>query len=515
MDARFKRYPDYEIKKEDKIPAHSYLYGHRTKETQNAYEYMLEFLQVVLAKKEIGTRVGIDEYFPKFDEAERISMRYMPRTAIGLKRFVFFERSKFEGKVEADMLAYEACVQRIEERIKADTKGERESCVRLIQGLLYGFNASEYGRIWFNKNLLPVCEKFVLPESIGASSRRKEIKPDNEDDDLFKDSRLDGLFEYTKYTNMCRGGELYYLHLLQGINSCGNEESREIISSGIKKMLGSCPQIESLAEFIDKEWRAVINKDTENRPSKRLAFIPASAAKCSQYTVSELVNFFRSALVPLEKEEIFSVGIILQLLRMMYIQTGEITGKKCVWIPDINNGENPEMKKLAIEAYADNEQSIIASLYAGYEYCKGKYERIMDKELDEKKFIKEGKAATVSAFRKIAKQIGIVIPVTGAGMRFSLSEQAIKFLVTSIAEPKHKLTLDKFVESLYKRYSIIIGAKEYKEAMSKGYVKSLSDTSFLEKNKENFARKLKECGFLRDLSDATAIVENPYSEESL
>ena len=37
--------------------------------------------------------------------------------------------------------------------------------------------------------------------------------------------------------------------------------------------------------------------------------------------------------------------------------------------------------------------------------------------------------------------------------------------------------------------------------------------SFLEENKIAFSQKLKECGFLRDLSDATAIVENPYESE--
>ena len=45
-----------------------------------------------------------------------------------------------------------------------------------------------------------------------------------------------------------------------------------------------------------------------------------------------------------------------------------------------------------------------------------------------------------------------------------------------------------------------------------GNIVEIGDFSCLEENKKAFAQKLKECGFLRDLSDATSIVENPYEE---
>ena len=49
--------------------------------------------------------------------------------------------------------------------------------------------------------------------------------------------------------------------------------------------------------------------------------------------------------------------------------------------------------------------------------------------------------------------------------------------------------------------------------MEKGSLCAVSDLSFMDENKQAFAEKLKECGFLRDLSDATSIVENPYERE--
>ena len=75
------------------------------------------------------------------------------------------------------------------------------------------------------------------------------------------------------------------------------------------------------------------------------------------------------------------------------------------------------------------------------------------------------------------------------------------------------ITLDEFIESLYSHYGMIIGPKEYKKEMENGCVKKVGDVSFLEENKAALTQKLKDCGFLRDLSDATSIVENPYERE--
>ena len=99
-------------------------------------------------------------------------------------------------------------------------------------------------------------------------------------------------------------------------------------------------------------------------------------------------------------------------------------------------------------------------------------------------------------------------------MRFSLSEDAIKFLVLAIIPPKNMITLDEFIELLYTHYGIVIGPDQYSKEMQNGSVKDIGNLSFLEENKLAFSQKLKDCGFLRDLSDATSIVENPYESEA-
>ena len=68
---------------------------------------------------------------------------------------------------------------------------------------------------------------------------------------------------------------------------------------------------------------------------------------------------------------------------------------------------------------------------------------------------------------------------------------------------------------LYEHFELVISAEHYSRAVTEGKVVPLNNVAFLNANKEDFAQKLKECGFLRDLSDATAIVENPYESEEV
>ena len=73
-----------------------------------------------------------------------------------------------------------------------------------------------------------------------------------------------------------------------------------------------------------------------------------------------------------------------------------------------------------------------------------------------------------------------------------------------------KMTLNMFLEKLYCHFNIVIGPNEYKTMVGEdgGLNESLSN-SFAE-NVVAFQAFLKATGFLRELSDATSIVVNPY-----
>jgi hypothetical protein len=210
--------------------------------------------------------------------------------------------------------------------------------------------------------------------------------------------------------------------------------------------------------------------------------------------------------------ETLANGIILQLMRMMYLAASTPTESNC-WVIDVNCSgfENVEAKKNAIAAFKHNEEVISTYLYHGLD----EHREILSKDKDDQTLIKDAANDSYRLFRKLGKMIGVIIPITGKGMRFTLSEDIIKFLVLAIIPPKKMITLDAFVESLYTHFGMVIGPEQYKKEMLRGSVSEVGDFSFLESNMEAFAQKLKDCGFLRDLSDATSIVENPYEWEEV
>lgn len=494
----------YNAKKPSKsLPLQSYLFGHRVQPSQTKYEYLIEFLQVVIAKKINAYEKSLgNTYFPVDKSVLESTMKYQPETRIGLKRFVFFPKSKLEGKAEVDKVAYEKCVEELISCISGKSEIKRKNCVKILQNLLRGFSAVNQSRSWFDQNLLPICPEVILPEGMGVKKWRQGLTFSNDNADV------DGKFDYHRYTYMCRGGEVYYLHLLSAINE--HPEYQQVISDRLKEMIHSFPQFSYLCNFVQSTWENYMLVTEEVKPvTKDIGIIPAAFSSRNEYLLKELTNFLNSKSHPFEKMEMLANGILLQLLRAMYLAASTQTESNC-WVVDVNcrGYENSEMKKIAVSSFRHNEEVISNYLYRELGNLRSEL-----KETDESKIIKGAADDSYRLFRKMGKMIGIVIPATGPGMRFSLSEDIIKFLVLSVIPPKNLITLDEFMEQLYYHFGMVIGPQQYQREMEKGSVKRIGELSFMEENKRAFAQKLKDCGFLRDLSDATSIVENPYESE--
>ena len=498
-------YPEkYDLQKA--LPLQSYLFGHRVQPSQTKYEYLIEFLQVAIAKKKNASSekpYDADDMFPTDDEKLNGNIVYRPETRIGLKRFVFLPKSKLDGKAKVDQLAYNDCIRALEEKVIGDSPIKRKNSIKIIQNLLNGFSAVNQSRSWFDQNMLPICPEVILPEGMGVKKWRQGL------DYELGNADIDYKFDYHRYTYMCRGGEVYYLHLLNAINE--NPEFKDPIQTQLRKMISSFPQFSYVCNYIQNTWEnhILIQKEDKVPVEKRLGAIPDSFAERNRYTLTELTNFLNSRSHPFEKMETLANGLILQLLRAMYLSASTASESNC-WVIDVNcdGYNNSEAKKIAISSFIKNEETINNYLYSGLEEYREKLAAS-----DESKIIKDAADDSYRLFRKMGKMIGIIIPNTGKGMRFTLSEDIIKFLVLSIIPPKRMITLDEFVDLLYEHFGMVIGPKQYRKEMDKDCLKKIGDYSFLEENKKAFAQKLKDCGFLRDLSDATSIVENPYDLE--
>lgn len=507
-------YPE-NFKPNKEVPLQSWLFGHRVQPGQTKYEYLIEFLQVALARKENTTwHRQYDGMFPVDESVGLDGFQYFPKSRIGLKRFVFFPKSKLDGKAKVDEDAYAACVVALTTNMTGGNAVAKKETISIIQNLMNGFCAVNQNRSWFDQNMLPVCPEVILPEGMGIKKWRQELKSSFAPGELDVDYK----FDFHKYTYMCRGGEVYYLHLLSAINE--HPQYKDIIEQRLNKMVTSFPQFSYLCSFVQETWEThmeyteIEKNEAERRALKKdLGAIPTRFSARNYFTLYELTNLLNSKAHPFEKMEILSNGIILQIMRMMYIAASTENDSNC-WVIDVNckGFNNSEAKKTAITAFKHNEEVISDYLYTGYDLF---VDKLADKyRSDIQSAIRNAAEDSYKLFRKMGKMIGIIIPNTGNGMRFSLSEDIIKFLVLSIIPPQCMITLDEFVAKLHKHYGMVIGPEQFKFEMEKGSVKATGDLSFLNENLKAFSQKLKDCGFLRDLSDATAIVENPYESEA-
>ena len=512
METMYPKMLDYQ--NNERISLQSFLFGHRIKPQQTLYEYLIEFLIVAMSEKTIAGQ-QTNEMFPVSEQLIGSQIDYMPVSNMGLKRFIFFENSRIDTRADIDKQAYQKCCELIAEHISVeDSSFRKEDCMFILQNVLYGFSVENAGRSWFVKNLLPVCTEVLFPEALGVQKMRQSVSKDLEENPNYD---IDKKFEYNSYTYMCRGGEVYYLHILHAMNAF--PERKERIEHNLKRLMNSMPELSCISRFIQNTWIqemdfADVAKQKKNKITKHLGAIPKYFEKRDEFVIAELDLFLSCKMQPMEKLDIFSYGQILQILRIMYTSAQEYGDT--AWILDMSEStqrEQAEIRKLCTASFVKNEESIINYLRANLDwYCEMK--QITETEKREKTY-QDAEKDSYKLFRKLAKNIGILIPITGSNMRFTLSEEIIKFLVMALIPAGSKVTFDWFLDMMYRHFDMIITPEHYHQAAKEEKIHLAEDVTFLNANKTAFAQKLKNCGFLRDLSDATAIVENPYEMERL
>lgn len=489
-------------------PLQSVVFGHRFKANQSFYEYILEFLIVVFSEKKIDGKF-IDELFPLGVNINS-GIEYKIKNKAGLKRFIFFEKSKLDGRFNLDKKAYEFHLDLLKDYIEIEddlTYLNKDIAIELIQNLLYGFSAVLENRSWFAQSMLPICKHTLMPEIMGTKGKR------NVDYDVMTDDfkeKVDSVFQTNRYNFMARGGEVYYLHVLSALNNY--PQYKQAIENGFNLLINQFDELERLCENIQNTWinRAEV-KEEKTVVTKTLGYIPSGFKNREEKTLIELINILYSEMHPFEKIETLANGIIFQIMIMCYEQARNVVGKeKGYLIFDVNcykGKSNEEVKKIATMNYQKYEQDLLNALYANVSNYRNKDKS--GNEKSEEDTIKEAIDDSIKVYKKLGKRIGIIRPINEKSIRFTLNEEILKYLVVSLIKPNTKMTFDRFLDKLYLNYGIIIGNEQLTK-IDKKYLNI--DLSFLEINKKDLQVMLKDSGFLRELSDSTSIVENPYME---
>ena len=474
------------------------VFGNRFKSDQTMYEYLIEFLLIYMSAKNDGSSEEL-----RFHNAQEINSKQLSfhiKSNMGLRRFIFFDKAKQGGKIAVDQQAYDDLISELKQHIECDTDERAEELIAAIKDLLYGYAVVVKNRTWCAQAVLPLCKELVFCEAMPNVSSRKKIARNTNDI-----NEIDGDFARDKRNFLARGGELYYLHLLQALDN--QPEKKAKLELLLNYMLTEqCKKISNVCSFIEQTWENKKNYTSSVGTSNlKISGIPFGGyKKAGEYAVDELIGFLSNALDPIKRTELLAKGVMLQVLRMMSDRVSEYLNiTKSCWIVDMRGNDNKIVKSIAAKSFSDLEDRFLTALNDALPEC--------DDETKNLRNLNEARKNSLDVFRAKGKEIGCIIPVSGAHERFSLSEDVVSFLVLSLIRPGEKITVDSFLSKVYEHYGIVIGAEEYKRSLNNNVAKlSESLSSSFNSNIEAFQEFLNATGFLKELSDATSLVVNPY-----
>ena len=488
---------DYDRMEKGKIIS-SMLFGNRFKSDQTLYEYMIEFLLVYSSAKSADLNEG-KMSFHNLTIEKKLSYWVEPRMA--LRRFVFYDKSRKKGTIKADEQAYQEMLKILRTKMDGISEDEKNEYIESIQDLFHGYAVVIKKRFWGAQALLPICPEFMMCGCDPSEKKRKSSV--NWDDDPIS---VDSKFSFDRRNFLARGGELYYLHLLQGLEE--KEEKKEVLEYLLNDLVKvQCEKISKMASFIQDSWENEMGfEKAELAQQLNISFIPEEAYReCEDYSIDELINFLSCKMHPINRMEILAKGIMFQIMRMMSWRVSNYLGNtKRKWIVDMKGASKDSVKKIAAESYSALESDFMTAL--------NRIAREFEiSEDDMMTYVQKAKQDSLDIFRAKGKEMQCIIPNKGAFERFSLSEDVIRFLVLALISPGEKMTLNMFLEKLYMHYGIVIGPNEYRKSLENDELLDTSLASCFTENEIAFQKFLKETGFLKELSDATSIVTNPYA----
>ena len=352
MDFNLTTYPaNFNLKNGEKRSIASEIYGNRFHADQTLYEYLIEFLLVFVSEETEGENCKKECSFHNPDATGKLYYTVQPR--MGLKRFIFFDKNKKGDAAEIDKAAYNELINELMKRIKNCEQEEKMEILSSLQDLLHGYAVILKKRTWCAQAMLPLCPELIFCEAMPAKKKRAELKIEELYGDESEKMKIDTAFDFDKRNFLARGGELYYLHILQGLR--GQQNKKEKLEMLLREQLKTRGRkFTEIADFVQKTWEKHIGYDESPKKRMSISFIPENAYKnIASDSVDELINYMSCRMHPDKKIELLSKGVMIQVMRMLTVATTNYLNieREC-WIMDISGTTRDVVKKIA--AYSFN-----------------------------------------------------------------------------------------------------------------------------------------------------------------
>lgn len=313
------------------------IYGNRFHGDQTVYEYLIEFLLVFASAKtksaDENGNVTLENKL-RFHADADAELSYFVEPRNGFRRFVFYEQAKKARLIPADEEAYKEIRRVLMERVDADREADKEVFLNAARDLFYGYAVVLKNRSWCAQELLPLCPEMIFCEQMPIDNLRvkgaenwKEFEAVKKLDYDPCDTFADASFDLTRHNFLARGGEMYYLHLLQYLN--GKPGEKATLERLLNHLLtDKSAAFRKLASWIQETWEAERDIAPEYLSRKMsMGYIPAGAYEDSgKCAAEELTNYLSSELHPVKRVEILAKGVMFQVMRMQAEQTAADCG---------------------------------------------------------------------------------------------------------------------------------------------------------------------------------------------
>lgn len=409
--------------------------------------------------------------------------------------------------------------------------------MRLIQGVFSGFVGVAGDRTWTAHTFLPASETLLARETMWEHSRSKGAAKDT---DLTWDDALRGnYFNTSKHSFMARGGELLYLQLTSLFNQYvgkgfdalfpkGDDSAyahlhaapdlgalRESLQTRLQQMLHESNQvIGPLGDFVNDAFEAAAVASEGPSKSAELGWVPTETAPEASLFAWEIDNICRAQRSGLQKISLLRDLCVLHVMRTLCFQSARVVRSTSAqrfagnyaWIVSPSGEQaSDNTKKIAINAYIEVENLLYESLRVFDEYDNGAEPAELDKR---ERWLNSGDDNARNLFRKLGKQVGMIVPRNGPGMRMTLPSPIVRLLVAALVPPGKRIQLDTFYERIYAHYGLAINQDTIQLALTSSRTQQASDAFGIDSSW--FEEELRRGGYLIPLSDAVALVLNPY-----
>lgn len=495
------------------------IFGRRFYADQTPTEYLSEFLLVFNSAK-IEKVDNTENIFGKNSfQVNDQTTHYCPSTRLALKFFSFFSQSKLETRHPVHQNEFLKALEQLKTRMSNSISAtEKNQLVQTLQNLLYGFVGVAKNRTWSTYNFLPVTP-MLLGREITWSHTTNHFENWEQSTENF--SQIDHNF-------MARGGEVLFLQLgylfsnisenslfVQGKASSKHYQHLELnleclqqnLESELQKLFKSETQsIEKICDFIEDALKDYDLPQEKLASHATFATIPKNYVFEAFLFANELLSLLQSNISKLEKIELLQLLCVMQVLRSIMARSRQldITAPETknfhghyAWIACSPTATTSDpIRKYAESSYQKSEEIIYRVLRA--EGKKNKIQESQYTNIDKQSF---------DVFKKMAKTIGFVIPITGGHQRFVLNANMIRLFVYTLIPAGKRIQMTDFLARIQTHFAISFFGEQLQEALQWQYEQLSDPTTDIKLTW--FEESLKQSGLLIELSDSVSIVKNP------